>query len=130
LEDLNRRLVVLWVINRQRAPLELLKDFVSAMPDAFVHVVRNCYFGEERKFELFNTSKIREAIEQRGRKSLTFPDLADRVAHDLYSKRLAIVRAGLGSARGIKGTTQDSTRKRRLLGDQPGARRHAETVVD
>jgi hypothetical protein len=93
LDELDRRLVVLWVINRQRDPLELLKDFMSTMPSAFVHVVRNCYFGEERKFELYNNSKIREAIEQRGGKSLTFPDLADRVADDLYSKRLAIADA-------------------------------------
>lgn len=57
---------------------------------ASVHVVRNGYFGDERKFELYNASKVRAAVESRGGKSVTLPDLADRVADDLYTQRLAI----------------------------------------
>jgi MinD-like ATPase involved in chromosome partitioning or flagellar assembly len=90
LEELGRELVVLWVINRQRDSLELLKEFKDAVPKAAVHVVRNGYFGEERKFELYNGSKIREEVESRGGQSITFPDLADRVADDIYTKRLAL----------------------------------------
>jgi hypothetical protein len=60
------------------------------MSDTTVHVVRNGYFGEARKFELFNGSKLRETVEGKGGKSLTFPDLADRVSDDLYSRRLSI----------------------------------------
>jgi len=90
LEELGTKLVALWVINRQRDSLELLKEFMEAVPKADVHVVRNGYFGDERKFELYNASKIREAIEGRGGKSVTFPDLADRVADDIYTKRLAL----------------------------------------
>jgi hypothetical protein len=90
LEELGRDLVSLWVINRQRDSLELLKEFMEAMPQASVHVVRNAYFGEETQFELYAGSKVRERVEQRGGRSLTFPDLADRVADDLYTKRLAI----------------------------------------
>jgi hypothetical protein len=52
--------------------------------------VRNGYFGDEAKFELYNGSKTREAIEERGGLSMTFPDLADRVSDDLYSKRMSI----------------------------------------
>jgi hypothetical protein len=58
-----------------------------------VHVVRNGYFGEESKFELYNGSKIRETVESRGGKSITFPDLADRVADDIYVKRLSLTAA-------------------------------------
>lgn len=83
-------MVVLWVINRQRDSVELLKEFVDAAPRAEVHVVRNGYFGDEKKFELYNGSKVRAAIEARGGKSVTLPDLADRVADDLYSQRLPI----------------------------------------
>ena len=90
LEELGTKLVALWVINRQRDSLELLKEFMEAVPKADVHVVRNGYFGDERKFELYNGSKTREAIEGRGGKSVTFPDLADRVADDIYTKRLAL----------------------------------------
>jgi hypothetical protein len=90
LEELRRHLVTLWVINRQRDSLELLREYMEAIPGGTLHVVRNGYFGEERKFELYNGSKVREAVEGRGGKSVTFPDLADRVSDDLYSKRLSI----------------------------------------
>ena len=90
LEALNATLVALWVINRQRDSLELLKEFIEAIPRATVHVVRNGYFGDERKFELYNTSKLRVSIESRGGRSVTLPDLADRVAGDLYTQRLSL----------------------------------------
>jgi hypothetical protein len=56
-------------------------------------VIRNAYFGDEIKFELYNNSNIRESIEGAGGKSLMLPDLADRVSDDLYSKRLSIGKA-------------------------------------
>lgn len=90
LADLKRKLVSFWVINRQRDSLELLKEFMEALPNAEVHVLRNAYFGVEAKFELYNGSKIRGSVEQRGGKSTTFPDLADRVSDDIYSRRLSI----------------------------------------
>ena len=90
LEELGSRLIALWVINRQRDSLELLKEFMDAIPKAEVHVVRNGYFGAESKFELYEESKVREIVLSRGGKSLTLPDLADRVADDLYSKRLSL----------------------------------------
>lgn len=93
LAELKRELVTLWVVNRQRDSLELLKEYMEAIPGALVHVIRNGYFGDEKKFELYNGSNIRGAVESRGGKSLNFPDLADRVSDDLYSKRLSIAKA-------------------------------------
>jgi hypothetical protein len=94
LEELGRQLVVLWVINRQRDSVELLKQFVEAVPRALVHVVRNGHWGVEAKFELFNESRVRrELVEARGGHCVTFPDLADRVADDIYSKRMSFARA-------------------------------------
>ncbi|MGB5087114.1 MAG: protein mobD, partial [Methylocystis silviterrae] len=93
LDELKRRLVTLWVVNRQRDSLELLQDFLEAIPNSTVHVVKNGYFGADEKFELYNGSKTRKAIEGRGGKSLLFPDMADRVSDDLYSKRLSIRKA-------------------------------------
>ena len=90
LDELGRELVTFWVINRQRDSLELLNEFMTAIPRSTLHVVRNGYFGEERKFELYNSSPTREQIESKGGKSITFADLADRVADDLYSKHLSI----------------------------------------
>jgi hypothetical protein len=90
LEELGSRLVALWVINRQRDSVGLLMQFMEAVPHAEVHVVRNGYFGEEKKFLLYNASKAREAVEARGGKSITLPDLADTVADDIYVKRLPL----------------------------------------
>ena len=53
-------------------------------------MVRNGHFGEEKKFELYNGSKLRTAVEERGGQSVTFPDMADRVSDDIYSKRMSI----------------------------------------
>ena len=66
---------------------------MSAIPHAEVHVVRNGYFGDGKKFELYNASKVRETVEGRGGKSITLPELADRVADDIYVKRLSLAAA-------------------------------------
>lgn len=93
LGELNRPLTACWVINRQRDSLELLKKFMAALPAATVHVLRNLYWGEEAKFELYNQSTVRKTVENRGGRSLNFPDLADRVADDLFGRRLSIGQA-------------------------------------
>ena len=93
LAELDRQLVTLWVINRQRDSLELLKEYLETITATTVHVIRNGYFGEEKKFELYNVSKLRESIEGRGGRSLLFPDLADRVSDNLYSQRMPIAQA-------------------------------------
>ena len=80
----------MWVINRQRDSLELLSEYMTSLTGTTLHVVRNAYFGAEEKFELYNNSKIRSQVEKAGGRSLTFPDLADRVSDDLYSKRLSV----------------------------------------
>lgn len=93
LAELKRELVTLWVINRQRDSLELLKAYIDAVPDSKVHVVRNTHFGDAEKFELYRNSNIRLNVEDQGGKSVDFPDLADRVCDALYCQRLSIERA-------------------------------------
>ena len=92
LDELARRLVVLWVINRQRDSLQLLLKFGATFPNAITHVVRNGYFGSPDKFTLYRDSQLRNAVEAQGQ-SLDFPDLADRVADELRSQRLSVGRA-------------------------------------
>jgi hypothetical protein len=92
LEELSRRLVVFWVINRQRDSLELLREFSTTFPDAITHVVRNGYFGNADMFTLYKDSNVRKGIEAKG-KSLDFPNLADRVSDDLRSQRLSVGKA-------------------------------------
>lgn len=93
LPQLKRKLVVFWLIDRKRESLELLSDFLDAIPDAEVHVVRNMYLGAEKNFEFYNGSKMRAAIEQKGGRSLNFPDVADRVTDAMNKGRLTIAKA-------------------------------------
>jgi hypothetical protein len=91
--EIKRKLITLWVINRQRDSLELMKEFSEQITNAEIHVVMNGHYGEPRKFELYNGSNLKAMIEGRGGKSLLFPDLSDRVADDIYNGRLSIARA-------------------------------------
>lgn len=84
------QLVTLWVINRQRDSIQLLQDYRKVMTNSTTHVVKNLYFGESNKFELYDQSKTRAEIEQNGGLTLEFPDLADRVTQEIYNKRLTI----------------------------------------
>ena len=89
LKEMQRELVVFWIINRHRDSIELLHSFQQAFPGVTVHVCRNMFFGEPQRFDLYNSSKAREAVEKAG-KTLDFPAVASRVADWLYSKRMAI----------------------------------------
>ncbi len=102
LESSGKKLVVLWVINRQRDSIELLRDFMKSIQSAEVHVVRNLYFGGTHKFELFNDSKTRKELEERGGKVLDFPEIADRIANELYSKRVSIATCLVGAETGTR----------------------------
>lgn len=89
LKELGRELVTLWVINSQRDSLQLLKEYLDTIDAGTTHVLRNLYHGPERKFELYNHSKIRVVVESQG-KTLNFPDVADRISDQLHSERLTI----------------------------------------
>jgi MinD-like ATPase involved in chromosome partitioning or flagellar assembly len=93
LGELGRKLVVLWMIDRKRESLELLSDFMAAIPEAEVHVVRNLYLGAEKKFELYNGSKMRLGIEGKGSRSINLPELADRVTDAMNKGRITIAKA-------------------------------------
>ena len=93
LPELGRKLVVLWMIDRKRESLELLTDFREALPEAEVHDVRTMYLGAEKKFELYNASKMKSAIEAKGGRSLNLAELADRVTDTMNKHRLTIERA-------------------------------------
>ena len=91
LDELKMDIVTFWVINRQRDSIELLKKYMEAIPGE-LHVVRNTFYGDAAKFELFKNSKTRTDAEARGI-TIDFPDLADRVADNIYSNRLTISKA-------------------------------------
>ena len=95
LRELARPLITLWVINRQRDSLELLNEYMGHVNGGIIHVVCNGYFGEARKFELYEKSTIRQSVIAQGGKNLFLPDLSDRVTDELYSKRITLAEAAL-----------------------------------
>jgi len=113
-------MVVLWVINRQRDSLELLHEFLELVPQAELHVVRNRYFGKEAQFELYESSHVRTVVEGRGGKTVTLPDLADRVVNELYSQRLPISTAARSMPIGNRAELQRWRREVRKLFSQLG----------
>ena len=53
-------------------------------------LIRNGYFGDARKFELYEQSSVKRAIKEQGGLSLFLPDLADRVTDALYTERITL----------------------------------------
>lgn len=93
LGELDRELITIWTINRQRDSLELLADYLDVMPVSerhVLHVARNLYFGEREKYQLYSESEIKKRVEAGNGRTIDFPDLADRVADDLATRRLSI----------------------------------------
>ena len=93
LPELKRRMVTLWVINRQQDSLVLLTKFLPVFPQSDVHVLRNEYFGASETFLLYNGSDLRKEVEGRGGKSLAFPGLIKKVSDVIYSKAMSIASA-------------------------------------
>ena len=91
LSELNRELITLWPINRQRDSVNLLKQYMDIVKSSRIMVLRNLYFGNESAFELFNQSKLKIAIESDKNNIIAnFPDLADRVAEQIYTNRQTV----------------------------------------
>jgi hypothetical protein len=93
LSELKRKVITLWVVNRQRDSVELLKQYTEIFPQSDKHeinVIKNLFFGDETKFQLFDDSKLKGHIQENGGLIIDFPELADRVCDEIYSKRLSI----------------------------------------
>ncbi len=90
LSELKRDFITFWIINRQRDSVELLRYYMQYFEDMPIHVFLNNYYGSRDKFVLFNESKTKGAIQNRNGLILDFPELADRVADQLYSSRIPI----------------------------------------
>lgn len=90
---------VIWVINRQRDSIELLRQYRklnnndNVAGEIVIYVIRNLYFGNENRFELYNKSNLMKEINDSGGDTLNFPDLADRITDKMNSERLSIAQA-------------------------------------
>lgn len=102
LQELDRKHVTFWMMNPQRASVELLRDFIEAVQDTQVHAVRNCYFRDPEGFKTYNDSKFARTEVEKSGSTIDLPVLGQRVADKIYNDRLAphlIVENGLISER-------------------------------
>lgn len=90
---LDRKLIAVFMLSRARESLELLVNFTETMPDAHMRVIRNLYYGAERKYELYNNSNLKKELEKRGGRTINFPEVADRVTDAMNRERLTITKA-------------------------------------
>ena len=73
---MDRRVVTLWVINRDYDSVLLLSDYLNTVPrDAaqVVHVIKNLYYSPDGRFPTYEGSKAQEAVEGAGGQSIEFP---------------------------------------------------------
>jgi hypothetical protein len=92
LDDADGWAAMLNTVESHPEHVELLHSFQRIFSDTPIHVCRNLYFGTPDRFDVYNGSKIREALEPHGM-TLDFPELASRVVDTLYSGRTPIWRA-------------------------------------
>lgn len=92
MQELDRALIVPWVINKQRDSLDLLADFCDAIPAAKIHIVMNGYWGERHKFGRYDRSGTKTRVEAAGGKSVYIDELSDIVADEIYNDRVSIAR--------------------------------------
>jgi len=86
---LNVKFTVLWILNRNKDSVVLLKDFLAWMKSAVVYPVLNLYFGKEEEFSFYRSAgDIQEMILKRGGRSLIFPNLNDLIADKLYTDEI------------------------------------------
>ncbi len=90
LKELDRDFITFWMINRQRDSIELLKYFMNIFDKESLHVFMNNFFGSRDEFSFFDETKTKATVEDRGGKIVEFPELASRVADQLYSSRIPI----------------------------------------
>ncbi len=96
LNELNRPLVLLWVINRQADSISLLRAALENLPTLkTVVVVKNLYWsgGNIAKFTLWDNSKTKIAIEENGGLTINFPDQDDTTVDLISNKRMSFIEA-------------------------------------
>lgn len=103
-QEMHRELVLAWPINRQRDSLQQLAEARGTF-DGRIIVLRNLYFGDANKFELFNGSNLRKDIEASGGAALELPELNDRIADRMNCERIsldALASEGMGTKLAIR----------------------------
>jgi hypothetical protein len=89
---IKRPITVFWVLNTDRDGVALLKSFLQQFghnKNIVVHVVLNLKFGDVDSF-IYQGSETAKLVEARGGKTITIPELADRVRVKVYNERQSL----------------------------------------
>ena len=91
LKRYRRPVVLIWPINREIDALWLLKQAIENFGQhlADVIVLKNLFFGEPKKFSLWERSEIRVTVEKLGGVLDHFPDLIDLVTVEMNNEMLS-----------------------------------------
>ena len=90
---LKRRVVSLWVVNRDYDPVLQLSEYLKTIPadaEQVLHVVKNMFYSPDGQFPTYDRSSVKEQIERRGGRTLELPIMAVRNRERIYDQRWTI----------------------------------------
>ena len=93
MQRLERPVITLWPLNRDRHPVNQLVEYVELAPDDAphsLHVIRNLFYSDNGQFPVYDDSEIRKTITARGGSTVDFPVMAQRNSDLLYIHRWTI----------------------------------------
>jgi hypothetical protein len=81
----------LWVMNRDKDSVDLLKKYMDSIKYVTVYPIKNLWFGKEFDFSYYDESNegklIREMVGKRGGRDFTFPVLNPKLTYKLYTQQ-------------------------------------------
>ena len=114
-----RKVITLWVINRNNDALAMLDEYLDAMPADAAHalwVVKNLYYARDGHFPVYDheESEVRKRVEEVGGGTVAFPVMADRQVDYIYNDKWTIAKvlqdASFGDRIDLEYWAEDMTR--------------------
>lgn len=88
-KDIKQPLLVFWVIQRDVASVEMLRDFIDATGLESVVVIKNCYKSSPAAFTAYNESGLSSRVAG----EIYFPELDADVCDKIMNGRLSVTNA-------------------------------------
>jgi hypothetical protein len=89
---INVDLKCLWVMNKDKDSVDLLRQYIERIKYATVYPIKNLWFGKEIEFSYYRDTPegrgIREMVLKRGGEDFCFPVLNQKLAHKLYTEQM------------------------------------------
>jgi len=88
-QELNQKIIIFWMINRQKDCVVSLKRALSLFQKSCFIVVKNLYFGTSNKFLIWDESEVKKNFDQKNGKTIEFPELNDRAVDKVLNARFS-----------------------------------------